>query len=127
MRLSVPTSVAELSGSSLAYAGRITGLGASPSLDGTLTLKIADPVRMARLAGIEDPLINFAGEALPQFHDYLYFSFVTVTTLGYGDITPANALAKSIVIVIAISGQLYLTVLVAMLVGKYLSIKQEKT
>jgi len=48
-----------------------------------------------------------------------------VTTLGYGDITPANALAKSIVFLLAISGQLYLTLLVAMLVGKYLSRPKE--
>ena len=93
---------------------------------GALLLTMAEIVELYIL-GIETPLINFAGDALPKFHDYLYFSFVTVTTLGYGDITPANALAKSIVILIAISGQLYLTVLVAMLVGKYLSMNQEKT
>ncbi|MEN8244843.1 MAG: potassium channel family protein [Thermodesulfobacteriota bacterium] len=75
--------------------------------------------------GIETPLISIAGEASPQFHDYLYFSFVTVTTLGYGDITPANELAKSIVFLLAVSGQLYLTILVAMLVGKYLSRAKE--
>jgi voltage-gated potassium channel len=65
--------------------------------------------------------INFAGDAATGFHDYLYFSFVTLTTLGYGDITPVSAFAKSLTIVIAISGQLYLTILIAMLVGKYLS------
>ncbi|UCD33404.1 MAG: two pore domain potassium channel family protein [Desulfobacterales bacterium] len=65
--------------------------------------------------------INFAGQAAEGFHDYLYFSFVTLTTLGYGDITPTSALAKSLTIIIAICGQLYLTILIAMLVGKYLS------
>jgi hypothetical protein len=65
--------------------------------------------------------INFAGKAAEGFHDFLYFSFVTLTTLGYGDITPVSAFAKSLTIVIAISGQLYLTILIAMLVGKYLS------
>jgi voltage-gated potassium channel len=65
--------------------------------------------------------INFAGGAAAGFHDYLYFSFVTLTTLGYGDITPVSAFAKSLTIVIAIVGQLYLTILIAMLVGKYLS------
>jgi hypothetical protein len=65
--------------------------------------------------------INFAGDAAEGFHDYLYFSFVTLSTLGYGDITPISALAKSLTIIIAISGQLYLTILIAMLVGKYLS------
>jgi voltage-gated potassium channel len=70
---------------------------------------------------IDIPAINFAGSAAAGFHDYLYFSFVTLTTLGYGDITPVSAFAKSLTIVIAIVGQLYLTILVAMLVGKLLS------
>ncbi|RLC19439.1 MAG: hypothetical protein DRI24_00125 [Deltaproteobacteria bacterium] len=93
---------------------------------GALLLAMAEIVEW-HLLGIKTPLINIAGDVLPKFHDYLYFSFVTVTTLGYGDITPANALAKSIVILIATSGQLYLTVLVAMLVGKYLGRVREKT
>jgi len=70
---------------------------------------------------IDARAINFAGDAAAGFHDYLYFSFVTLTTLGYGDIIPVSAFAKSLTIVIAISGQLYLTILIAMLVGKYLS------
>ena len=70
---------------------------------------------------IDTGAINFAGDTAVGFHDYLYFSFVTLTTLGYGDITPVSAFAKSLTIVIAISGQLYLTILIAMLVGKYLS------
>jgi hypothetical protein len=70
---------------------------------------------------VDTRAINFAGDTAAGFHDYLYFSFVTLTTLGYGDITPVSAYAKSLTIVIAISGQLYLTILIAMLVGKYLS------
>jgi hypothetical protein len=65
--------------------------------------------------------INFAGSGAQGFHDYLYFSFVTMTTLGYGDVTPVSSLAKSTTIIIAVAGQLYLTMLVAMLVGKFLS------
>lgn len=91
---------------------------------GSLLLAMAEIVGLF-LLGIETPLINIAGASPPQYHDYLYFSFVTVTTLGYGDITPANELAKSIVFLLAVSGQLYLTVLVAMLVGKYLSHPKE--
>jgi len=47
----------------------------------------------------------------------MYFSFVTVTTLGYGDITPASSLARVLSILEAVVGQLYLVVLVARLVG----------
>ncbi|WP_158247232.1 ion channel [Geothermobacter hydrogeniphilus] len=48
---------------------------------------------------------------------FSYFSFVTLTTLGYGDISPVAQVARSSAILEAIIGQLYLTVLVARLVG----------
>jgi voltage-gated potassium channel Kch len=59
---------------------------------------------------------EFTGRA-----DFIYFSFVTLTTLGYGDILPISPLARSITILISITGQLYLTMIIALLVGKYLS------
>ncbi|MGD9412332.1 MAG: potassium channel family protein [Desulfobacterales bacterium] len=65
--------------------------------------------------------INFAGGSAKGFHDFLYFSFVTLTTLGYGDVTPVSGFAKSATLLIAVTGQLYLTILIAMLVGKFLS------
>ncbi len=52
---------------------------------------------------------------------YLYFSFVTLSTLGYGDILPATAPAMSLAILVSLSGQIYLTILIAILVGKYIS------
>ncbi len=68
--------------------------------------------------------IQFAGQGEPQAHDFLYFSFVTLTTLGYGDVTPISHLARSMSLFIAILGQLYLTILIAMLVGKFLARSQ---
>ncbi len=65
--------------------------------------------------------IHFAGNAVAGFHDYIYFSFVTLTTLGYGDVTPVSYIAKSFTLIIAIFGQLYVTILIAMLVGKFLA------
>jgi len=56
--------------------------------------------------------------------DWLYFSFVTLTTLGYGDITPLTFSARSLSYFEAIIGQFYLAVLVAGLVGAYMSEKQ---
>jgi hypothetical protein len=55
----------------------------------------------------------------PTAQEYVYFTFVTMTTLGYGDITPAVPFAKSLSILIATSGQVYVAVIIAMLVGKY--------
>jgi hypothetical protein len=49
---------------------------------------------------------------------YLYFSFVTLTTLGYGDIVPLSPAARTLVALEATLGQLYLAILVAALVGR---------
>jgi hypothetical protein len=48
---------------------------------------------------------------------FIYYSFVTITTLGYGDITPITAIANSFSFLEAVIGQIYLVVLVARLVG----------
>jgi voltage-gated potassium channel Kch len=49
----------------------------------------------------------------------MYYSFVTITTLGYGDITPATELARLLALLEAVLGQLFLVILVARLVGVY--------
>ena len=59
------------------------------------------------------------------FHVFQYFSFVTLTTLGYGDITPVTEVAKAITVLEAVAGQLYLVVAVAWLVGMYVSKKSK--
>jgi hypothetical protein len=58
------------------------------------------------------------GDPLDHF---LYYSFVTLTTLGYGDITPVHAVARTLAYLEAVVGQLYLAVLVAGLVGRYVA------
>lgn len=61
---------------------------------------------------------TYLSEQLPEL---TYFSFVTLSTLGYGDITPVTPLAKAMTNVEAIFGQFYMAILVAALVGKYIS------
>jgi cytosine/uracil/thiamine/allantoin permease len=58
---------------------------------------------------------------IPDTGHFLYFSFVTLTTLGYGDITPLTRLARSLSTLEAVIGQLYLVVQVAWLVGVHVS------
>jgi len=50
-----------------------------------------------------------------------YFSFVTITTLGYGDIIPLSNKASALALLEALIGQVYLVVLVAWLVGMHVS------
>ncbi len=59
-----------------------------------------------------------------EFHPFLYFSLVTITTVGYGDMAPISTFARSLSTMEALVGQIYLTVLVAGLVGMYLTSKE---
>jgi hypothetical protein len=56
-----------------------------------------------------------------KLNSFLYYSFVTQTTLGYGDITPATSPARSFSALQAIVGQLYIAVAIARLVGIHIS------
>jgi hypothetical protein len=52
---------------------------------------------------------------------FQYYSFVTITTLGYGDITPVTEVARAFSVLEAVCGQLYLVVVVAWLVGMHVA------
>lgn len=69
---------------------------------------------------------TFSGELLkmPQgslLTTFNYFSMVTLTTLGYGDITPQNHAAAALCQIEAITGQFYIAVVVAWLVGNFIA------
>ena len=66
------------------------------------------------------PLIG--GES---YSKVIYFSFVTLTTLGYGDIIPVSPLATMLTNLEAIIGQMYPAILISILVGGYLSGRSE--
>ncbi len=58
-------------------------------------------------------------ETALAFRDLVHFSFVTLTSLGYGDITPVSDQARSLAFLEVIAGNLYMALLVARLVGAY--------
>ncbi len=58
--------------------------------------------------------------------DFMYYSYVTLTNLGYGDITPVTARAKSFVILEAIIGVLYIAVMISRIVGLYITHRQKE-
>ncbi len=62
-----------------------------------------------------------SGEIPNMAWGFIYYSFVTLTTLGFGDITPISQSARSFAIVEAVTGQIYLTVLIARLVGMHIA------
>lgn len=64
-------------------------------------------------------LVNTPRASPVEFYDMLYFSFTTLTSTGYGDLTPATRWAESLVILEQIAGVFYVAVLIARLAGLY--------
>ena len=53
--------------------------------------------------------------------ELMYFSYITLTTIGYGDILPITPMARKAAILIGLIGQMYLVVITAIVVGKYIN------
>ncbi|MEA3410711.1 MAG: potassium channel family protein [Pseudomonadota bacterium] len=79
-----------------------------------LSLETAGPGAFANI-------LDRTGESNDMLPGFVYYSFVTLTTLGFGDVVPVTRPGEVLAYVEAIAGQLYLTVLVARLVGIHLS------
>jgi len=56
----------------------------------------------------------------PVFVHFLYYSFITMSTVGYGDITPRIPETQTLAYLLSITGQLYVAIIIAFLIGKFL-------
>lgn len=95
------------------------------SINVYLLLGIAASLLFSAVYSFNHDAYNPPGELLVRQADFIYYAFVTLTTLGYGDITPVDSLARSLSIFFSVAGQLYLAFIIATLVGKHLSNKNE--
>ncbi|GHB20081.1 hypothetical protein GCM10007094_05040 [Pseudovibrio japonicus] len=62
-------------------------------------------------------------ETHSQEEAILYVAFITLMTIGYGDIVPVAPLARKAAIIVGLAGQFYMVVLTAIIVGKFLHMK----
>jgi voltage-gated potassium channel Kch len=67
----------------------------------------------------EEPILRSASDSSAHATTLLYFSFVTLTTLGYGDVVPQGDMARMFAVTEALVGQLYLVIFLARLVALY--------
>ena len=79
-------------------------------------LERSSPGSYQHSAGLELGLYNF-----------IYYSYVTITTLGYGDIIPITKKSQSLSLILVIAGQLYLAVIIAINISKFLQKKQQES
>lgn len=68
---------------------------------------------------VQDQTLVLSGES--DFGFYNYFSLVTMTSLGYGDIIPAHPVTRALATYQVIAGQMFIAILVARLVGLHLA------
>ena len=78
------------------------------------------------LEGLQPGSFRLAQAQTADVSNFVYYSFVTQTTLGYGDITPATPPARSLSYMEAAIGQIYLAVLIARLVGMHIAQSPKK-
>ena len=64
---------------------------------------------------------SFATTSHQDVGSFMYYSFITLATVGYGDIVPLSSPARSLAVLEAVTGQLYLAVMIARLVGVHAS------
>ena len=68
----------------------------------------------------------FAQRGAHSYSDYSYFSFITLTTVGYGDLTPFGSTPRALAVLESISGQMVLVTLVARTVSSATSMRNRK-
>ena len=89
---------------------------------GYLLLGVCGFFAALSLQALDPHAFHLGGQPLPRLGDdkLLYYSFVTLSTLGYGDILPTNALARTLTILLTTLGQIYTTLVLGLLLARYL-------
>jgi len=109
----------------VARSKQVTGKVIIQSVSGYLLLGLVFSIAIAQLEFMQPGSFSFAvnesGPVISRFYDSLYYGFITMGTVGYGDILPKTPVAKSLSTLIGVSGQLYVAIIISMLIGKYSS------
>ena len=80
------------------------------------------------LGGLASAALNYVfpgsyvhnSELVLDLYHFIYFGYVTMTTLGYGDIIPLSYKAQAVSLVLVICGQLFLSVIIAINIAKFM-------
>jgi hypothetical protein len=82
---------------------------------GAITVYLLIGVSLSFIAIAMQPSVGFFAET-PRSTAYVYFAFVTITTIGYGDLSPYTDGARMVSVAFAVTAQMYLVIVVARLV-----------
>ncbi len=99
------------------------------SVTGYLMLSISFALIINLIMAFNPDAITFppsdilSNDEISNSSEYLYYSLVTLSTLGYGDILPKSPISRSLLTLETVIGQFYMAIIVALLIGKYTSTK----
>jgi hypothetical protein len=94
------------------------------SITGYLIIGLVGGFGVAGLAQFyPDAYTHTLGIKLDLFN-YIYYSFVTMTTLGYGDIIPVSDNSQSLSLLLVITGQLYLSIIIGINIAQFMKKKE---
>lgn len=97
------------------------------AINGYLLIGIVFSLLFTLLIRINPASVNFAinnNESInPVILDSLYFAFISLATVGYGDFLPVSPFARSMSAFMGITGQIYIATVIALLIGKFSSSK----
>jgi hypothetical protein len=111
----------------MAMAKIVTARVIMASISGYLLLGIIFSVLIDAILRYDPLAFRFpsspSGSGDPSLHmsDSIYFGFVTLATLGYGDFVPLKPYTRSLATLIAVSGQLYIATIIGVLIGKFVA------
>jgi hypothetical protein len=99
---------------------RAEGAVTVPTLSGVLAIYLLLGMAFAQFGSAVEAIDEgsyFAGDPDPVLADFIYFSYVTLSTTGYGDLSPVSDVARMLAVTEALLGQIYLVTVVAMIVA----------
>lgn len=94
------------------------------SITGYLIIGLVGGFLAAGLDYVYPSSYSHSADITFELYTYIYYSFVTMTTLGYGDMIPVTEKAQALALMMVISGQLFLSVIIAINIAKFM---QKKT
>ncbi|MBX2845939.1 MAG: potassium channel family protein [Saprospiraceae bacterium] len=97
------------------------------AITGFLVMGLMGAMVVNFLMGVDpDAFHGMEGDTRFQTYKIIYYTFITLTSVGYGDITPASVPAEALAVFFSIVGQSYFAIVIALIVGKFLMSQQKK-
>ena len=95
-------------------------------LAGFFVIGIIGGVVFSVIEGYNPGSFTGLAEGRKPIHELVYFSFITLTTIGFGDISPVSQFAQRVTVLFGLVGNFYSTIVIGIIMSKFMSARQNK-